>query len=77
MTNRMQRNDDPDWAIRLRAFSVVDRLAVSTGERIPWAEIAQGFVYEGKQINLASRTFGIKSIRMASRFNRGVVFLPI
>ncbi len=62
----MQRNHDPDWAIRLRAFSVVERLAVSTGGRIPWAEISHGFLYEGEQIHLASRALGIFKPRQMS-----------
>ena len=66
MTNRMQRNHDPDWAIRMRAFSVVERLAVSTGGRIPWAEIARGFLYEGDQVQLASKAHGIFKPRQMS-----------
>lgn len=66
MTNRMQRSDDPDRAIRLRAFSVVERLAVSTGGRIPWAEIARGFLYEDETVHLASRALGIFKPRQMS-----------
>ena len=62
----MQRNDDPDWAIRLRAFSAVERLAVSTGGRIPWAEISQGFLYEDEQVHLASKAHGIFKPRQMS-----------
>ena len=62
----MQRSDDPDWAIRMRAFSAVERLAVSTGGRIPWAEISQGFLYDGEQIHLASRALGIFKPRQMS-----------
>ncbi len=66
MTNRMQKNYDPDWAIRLRAFSVVEQLAVTTGGRIPWAEISRGFLYKGKQIHFASRALGIFKPRQMS-----------
>ena len=62
----MQRNDDPDWAIRLRAFSVVERLAVSTGGRIPWAEISRGILYEDEKVHLASRALGIFKPRQMS-----------
>lgn len=62
----MQRSNDPDWAIRLRAFSAVERLAISTGGRIPWAEIARGFLYDGEQVHLASRALGIFKPRQMS-----------
>ena len=62
----MQSKHDPDWAIRAQAFSVVERLAISTGGRIPWTEIAAGFLYEGQQIQLASRALGIFKPRQMS-----------
>ena len=60
------RNNDRDWAIRAQAFSAVERLAISTGGRIPWAEIDRGFRYEGKQVQLASRALGIFKPRQMS-----------
>ena len=41
MTNRIHQNGDPDWAIRAQAL---ERLAISTGGPIPWAEISKGFL---------------------------------
>ena len=66
MIDWIKRNHDPDWAIRVQAFSVIERLAVSTGGRVPWAEIAGGFLYKGEQIQLASRALGIFKPRQMS-----------
>ena len=62
----MPRQHDPDWAIRIQALSVVERLAVSFGGRIPRAEITAGFAYEGDKIHLASRAHGIFKPRQMS-----------
>ena len=59
MINWTQTNHDPDWPIRTQALLAVERLAISTGGRIPWSEITKGFSHEGQQIHLASRALGI------------------
>ena len=59
-------NDDPDWAIRSRAFAAVERLSIEGGGRIPWGEIDEGFEYEGERIGLASRAGGIFKPRQMS-----------
>ena len=60
------RNHDPDWEIRAQAFSVVERLALSTGGLIPWAAIKRGFRYRGEQVHLASKPLGIFKPRQMS-----------
>ena len=50
---------DPDWAIRAQAFTALEALLVSTGGRVPWNRIAEGFVYQGKKIRFAGRAVGI------------------
>ena len=50
---------DPDWAVRHRAFSALERLSVEWSGRIPWGEIAHGFEFQGKSIHFASRALGI------------------
>ena len=66
MTNWTQSNHDPDWPIRAQALLAVERLAISTGGRIPWSEIAKGFSHRGQQIQLASRALGIFKPRQMS-----------
>ena len=66
MTNWTQSNLDPDWPIRAQALLAVERLAISTGGRIPWSEIAKGFSHKGQQIQLASRAVGIFKPRQMS-----------
>ena len=50
---------DPDWAIREHAFKALEALLISTGGRVPWNRIAQGFVYQGTKIHFAGRALGI------------------
>ncbi len=59
MTNRIHQNGDPDWAIRAQAFAALERLAISTGVPIPWAEISKGFLHQGERIHFASKALGI------------------
>ena len=59
MTNRLHHNGDPDWAIRAQAFTALERLAISTGGPIPWAEISKGFLHQGARIYFAGRAPGI------------------
>ena len=59
MTNRIHQNGDPDWAIRAQAFAALERLAISTGGPIPWAEISKGFLHQGERIHFAGRALGI------------------
>ena len=59
MTNRLHQNGDPDWAIRAQAFAALERLAISTGVPIPWAEISKGFLHQGERVHFASRALGI------------------
>ena len=59
MTNQIHQNGDPDWAIRAQAFTALERLAISTGGPIPWAEISKGFQHQGERIHFASRALGI------------------
>ena len=59
MTNRIHQNGDPDWAIRAQAFAALERLAISTGVPIPWAEISKGFLHQGERIHFASKPPGI------------------
>ena len=66
MTNWTQSNHDPDWPIRAQALLTVERLAISTGDRIPWSEITKGFSHKGQQIQLASRALGIFKPRQMS-----------
>ena len=74
MTNWTQSNHDPDWPIRAQALLAVERLAISTGGRIPWSEIAKGFSHRGQQIQLASRALGIfkprQNVRRAEHQDR-------
>ena len=53
------RGGDPDWAVRHRAFSALERLSVACRGRIPWAEIARGFESQGQSIHFAGRAIGI------------------
>ncbi len=62
----MLENHDPDWAVRARAFSAVERLALSCEGRIPWTEIARGFSWQGEQFQFASRPVGIFKPRQMS-----------
>lgn len=66
MINWTKNNHDPDWSIRAQAFSEIERLAISSGGRIPWAEIARGFSHRGEQIRFASRALGIFKPRQMS-----------
>ena len=59
MTNRIHQNGDPDWAIRAQAFAMLERLAISTGVPIPWAEISKWFLHQDERIHFASRALGI------------------
>ena len=59
MTDRIHQNGDPDWAIRAQAFTALERLAISTGGPIPWAEISKGFLHQGERVHFASRALGI------------------
>ncbi len=57
---------DPDWAVRHRAFSALDRLSIAWGGRIPWREIAHGFEFRGRHIHFAGRAVGIFKPRQMS-----------
>ena len=57
---------DPDWAVRHQAFSALERLSVAHGGRIPWAEIARGFEFQGQSMYFASRAIGIFKPRQMS-----------
>ena len=59
-------NGDPDWAIRARAFSALERLAHAADGRIPWAEIGLGFEFEGRRMHFASQAIGIFKPRQMS-----------
>ena len=59
-------NHDPDWAMRIGAFSAVERLALTTGGRIPWAKIAEGFRHGDDLVDLASKALGIFKPRQMS-----------
>ncbi len=57
---------DPDWAVRHRAFSALERLSVACGGRIPWRKISRGFEFQGRRIYFASRAIGIFKPKLMS-----------
>ena len=66
MFDQVELTKDPDWAIREQAFEALEALSVSTGGRVPWNRIAQGFLYQGKKIHFAGRALGIFKPKLMS-----------
>lgn len=63
---KMKRIGDPDWAIRAKAFEVLEHLALEFNGRIPWDRINAGFEFQGENIKFASRALGIFKPRQMS-----------
>ena len=59
LSKKMKRIGDPDWAIRAKAFDVLEHLSLEYNGRIPWHRIKAGFEFQGKNIKFASRALGI------------------
>ncbi len=55
----MRGSGDPDWAIRAKAFEVLEYLALEFNGRIPWDRINAGFEFQGENIKFASQALGI------------------
>ncbi len=62
----MKSNGDPDWAIRAKAFEVLEHLALEFNGRIPWSRIDAGFEFQGERVHFASRAPGIFKPRQMS-----------
>ncbi len=59
-------NDDPDWAVRAKAFDAIERLAVRTSGQIRWEDIVRGFSADGQMMHFANRAVGIFRPRQMS-----------
>ena len=62
----MKKIGDPDWAIRAKAFEVLEHLGLEFNGRIPWDRINAGFEFQGENIKFASRALGIFKSRQMS-----------
>lgn len=62
----MKRIGDPDWAIRAKAFEVLEHLSLEFNGRIPWHRINAGFEFQGENIKFASQALGIFKPRRMS-----------
>ena len=51
--------DDPDFQIRLAAFTAVDRMVAVHGMALPWSVIEDGFTFRGQSVKLSTRACGI------------------
>ena len=59
-------NDDPDWAVRAKAFDAIEHLAVQASGQIRWEDIVRGFVVDGQTVRFANRALGIFRPRQMS-----------
>ncbi len=59
-------NDDPDWAVRAKAFDAIQRLAVQSSGQIHWKDINRGFMADGETVSFAGRAVGIFRPRQMS-----------
>lgn len=50
---------DPDWAVRLAAFSALSELVRVHGSVLPWRTLEGGFVAGGRHFRFANQTKGI------------------
>ncbi len=66
MFNQAAVADDPDWAVRAKAFDALEQLVIKTGGRIPWKCISEGFDYKGQKVHFAGRATGIFKPKLMS-----------
>ena len=52
-------NDDPDWAVRTKAFNAIEHLAIQASGQIRWGDIISGFRMNGQTVHFANRPLGI------------------
>lgn len=52
-------SSDPDWAVRQAAFDALERLVLAHGGRLPWQDIARGFLFGDELVRFASKPRGI------------------